>query len=162
MKDGGMAALAERQPTYGSLQAAMERSTRQRAAIREALDAAQRPLLPQEVHEAARVVVPALGLATVYRTLKALLDEGLIQAVTLPGDNPRYESRRDPHDHHHHFQCINCLRVFDVDACPGDMAQYAPPGFTVARHELTLYGRCAACERRAVKRSPPDRRRKIS
>ena len=127
----------------------MERSTRQRAAIRTALDAAQRPLLPQEVHEAARREVPALGLATVYRTLKALLDEGLIQAVTLPGDSPRYESRRDQHDHHHHhFQCTACLRVFDIDACPGDMQGFAPPGFTVERHELTLYGRCRDCARR--------------
>ncbi|MGD9942045.1 MAG: Fur family transcriptional regulator [Burkholderiaceae bacterium] len=139
----------------------MERSTRQRAAIRDALDAAGRPLLPQEVHEAARREVPALGLATVYRTLKALLDEELIQIVTLPGDSPRYESRRDEHDHHHHhFQCTECLRVFDIDACPGDMRQFAPPGFTVARHELTLYGRCGDCARRDSARALAARRKK--
>lgn len=127
----------------------MERSTRQRAAIRAALDTAQRPLLPQEVHEAARRKVPALGLATVYRTLKALLDEESIQLVTLPGEPARYESRRDHHDHHHHhFQCTECRRVFDIDACPGDMRNFAPPGFTVDHHELTLYGRCPECSGR--------------
>ncbi|ODU66900.1 MAG: transcriptional repressor [Lautropia sp. SCN 66-9] len=139
----------------------MERSTRQRAAIREALDAAGRPLLPQEVHEAARRQVPALGLATVYRTLKALLDEGMIQIVTLPGDNPRYESRRDQHHHHHHhFQCTECLRVFDIEDCPGDMRQFVPPGFTVARHELTLYGQCGDCGRQTAARASTARRKK--
>jgi Fur family ferric uptake transcriptional regulator len=47
--------------------------------------------------------------------------------------------------HHHHFQCTNCQRVFDVHACPGDIDHMAPKGFSVERHELTLYGRCADC-----------------
>jgi Fur family transcriptional regulator, ferric uptake regulator len=121
----------------------MERSTRQRTAIRAVIDAAGRPLSPQEVLEAAQVEVPALSLATVYRNIKALLDAGEISAVSLPGDSPRYESAR--HEHHHHFQCTNCLRVFDVHQCPGDFARLAPAGFTVERHELTLYGRCSEC-----------------
>ncbi|HEX7636814.1 MAG TPA: transcriptional repressor, partial [Burkholderiaceae bacterium] len=44
----------------------MERSTRQNAAIRQAIAAAGRPLSPAEVLEAARREVAALGLATVY------------------------------------------------------------------------------------------------
>ena len=51
----------------------MERSTRQRRAIREAFLEAGRPLSPQEVLELARKKVPSLGLATVYRTLKGLV-----------------------------------------------------------------------------------------
>lgn len=122
----------------------MERSTRQRTAIRAVIDAAGRPLSPQEVLEEAQGEVPALGLATVYRNLKALVDEGEITAVTLPGDSARYESAE--HGHHHHFQCMNCKRVFDVHACPGDLAQMAPKGFSVERHELTLYGLCDECQ----------------
>lgn len=121
----------------------MERSTRQRTAIRAAIEAAGRPLSPQEVLLAAQVEVPALSLATVYRNLKQLQDAGEIQAVDLPGENPRYEGTH--HDHHHHFQCTSCQRVFDVHECPGDMASLAPKGFTVERHELTLYGRCDEC-----------------
>lgn len=121
----------------------MERSTRQRSAIRTVIDAAGRPLSPQEVLETAQAAVPALGLATVYRNLKMLVDEGEIAVVTLPGDSPRYESAE--HAHHHHFQCTQCKRVFDVHACPGNLAQLAPKGFTVEHHELTLYGRCDEC-----------------
>jgi Fur family ferric uptake transcriptional regulator len=121
----------------------MERSTRQRTAIRAVIDAAGRPLSPQEVLEAAQSDVPALSLATVYRNIKALIDAGEISAVSLPGDSPRYESAH--HEHHHHFQCTNCMRVFDVHDCPGDLAGLVPAGFTVERHELTLYGRCSDC-----------------
>jgi len=135
----------------------MERSTRQRAAIRSAIEAARRPLTPQEVLDAARAEVPALGLATVYRNLRQLCDEGEIQAVTLPGDSARYEA--SGHAHHHHFQCSECQRVFDVHACPGNLATLAPKGFTVDSHEITLYGRCKDCQPRAGtrRRAQPGR-----
>lgn len=132
----------------------MERSTRQRTAIRAVIDAAGRPLSPQEVLSAAQTEVPGLSQATVYRNLKSLVDEGDIAVVTLPGDSPRYESAR--HAHHHHFQCNECKRVFDVHDCPGDLARLAPKGFTVEHHELTLYGRCAECP--PARKGPPARR----
>ena len=128
----------------------MERNTRQRSAIRDAIAEAHRPLLPQEVLAAAQSQVPGLGIATVYRNLKALVDEGELQAVTLPGENPRFELAG--HGHHHHFQCRTCGRVFDVHACPGDLQRLAPAGFTVDGHDLTLYGRCRDCA------APPARR----
>jgi len=121
----------------------MERSTRQRTAIQSAIEAAHRPLTPQEVLDSARESVEGLGLATVYRNIKALVEDGAVEVVNLPGENPRYESAG--HDHHHHFQCTVCSRVFDVHQCPGDLLDLAPKGFTVERHELTLYGRCADC-----------------
>ena len=125
----------------------MERNTRQRTAIREAIAGAERPLLPQEVLDAAQPAVPGLGIATVYRNLKALVDEGEVCTVQLPGENPRYELAGA--HHHHHFQCRQCQRVFDVHACPGDLGRLAPAGFTVEGHEITLYGRCADCSRPA-------------
>lgn len=121
----------------------MERNTRQRSAIRDAIAEAARPLLPQEVLERAQRTAPGLGIATVYRNLKALVDEGLLRTVTLPGEVPRYEAAE--HRHHHHFQCTRCQRVFDVHACPGDLSHLAPPGFSVEDHELTLYGCCRDC-----------------
>lgn len=121
----------------------MERSTRQRAAIREVIASSERPLLPQEVLTLAHVQVPGLGMATVYRNLKALVEEGVLKPVDLPGQGTRYEAAHRPH--HHHFQCLSCQRVFDVHGCPGDMHSLAPAGFEVDRHEINLYGRCSDC-----------------
>lgn len=132
----------------------MERNTRQRTAIREAIALAGRPLLPQEVLDAAQAAAPGLSIATVYRNLRALQDEGEVQPVMLPGENPRYEIAG--HAHHHHFQCRSCQRVFEVEACPGDMSHLAPAGFSVEDHDLTLYGRCNEC---APVRAPRARSR---
>lgn len=133
----------------------MERNTRQRAAIRQALEAAGRPLLPAEVLESAQQAVPGLSLATVYRSLKALVEDGEITPVALPSEVTRYEMAG--HHHHHHFQCTGCQRVFDVHACPGDLPKMAPPGFRVESHDLTLYGRCGDCLKPAAGRSPARR-----
>ena len=69
----------------------MERRTRQRAALKEAIERAARPLTPQEILEAGQAVVPGLGIATVYRNVKALLAEGWLQKVEMPGSADRYE-----------------------------------------------------------------------
>ena len=121
----------------------MERNTRQRSAIRDVIARAERPLLPQEVLDAAQTLVPGLGIATVYRNIRSLTEDGELSEVRLPGENPRFELAG--HQHHHHFQCRQCQRVFDVHACPGDLSRLAPKGFTVDHHDLTLYGRCRDC-----------------
>ena len=129
-----------------------KRSTRQRSAIRDVIESAKRPLSPQEILDAAQVTVAGLGLATVYRNLKLLLAEGVIEAITLSGDSPRYEAARS--GHHHHFQCTTCRRVFDMVGCPGDLRRLAPRGFRVEHHEVILYGRCSDCGRREAQLAP--------
>jgi len=122
----------------------MRRNTQQREAIRAALRGAGRPLAPAEIHRAARGSVPGLGIATVYRNLRGLLDEGWLREVELPGGGPnRYEVAGK--GHHHHFHCRRCDRVFEVDDCPGDLTALAPPGFRPESHDIILYGLCARC-----------------
>ena len=128
---------------------APERATRQRDAIRSAIESARRPLSPQEVWEAARRTVQALGMATVYRNLKRLVAEGSARMITLPGESARYEMGVSAH--HHHFQCTACRRVYDVPGCPGNLRRMAPRGFSVEHHDLTLYGRCSDCGRRKLR-----------
>ncbi|GAB5602086.1 transcriptional repressor [Thermus sp. FJN-A] len=120
----------------------MERSTRQRRAIREAFLEAGRPLSPQEVLELAKRKVPTLGLATVYRTLKGLVEEGFLTPVALPGEPSRYEPAG--REHHHHFLCRRCGRVYELLGC--DLAlSHLPPGFQAEGHEVTVFGRCPEC-----------------
>ncbi len=121
----------------------MERNTRQRTAILGAIESAGRPLSPTELHHLAREQAPALGLATVYRNIKSLLEEGRIREVSLPSEPPRYEIANL--GHHHHFKCRHCDRVFDIAECATDWDVLAPAGFSVEAHEVTLFGRCSSC-----------------
>jgi Fur family ferric uptake transcriptional regulator len=122
------------------------RDTSQRRAIREALERAGRPLSAHEILRAAKTSVPRLGIATVYRAVKQLHDVGLLHQVTIPGGVPRYEPSGKRH--HHHFHCRLCGRVYEVDACPGELTHLAPAGFSLEAHEVILYGRCAGCARK--------------
>ena len=125
--------------------------TKQRRLILEIIAQSKDHLTAEEIFLKARATMPSIAVGTVYRNLKALVDDGTLAVVQLPGENPRYEpvSRR----HHHHFQCRRCQRVFDVHACLGDLSRLAPPGFSVEDHDLTLYGCCADCAGQAGRTS---------
>lgn len=119
------------------------RSTRQRRAIRGAFTVADRPLNPNEVLDLAAEQHKGIGIATVYRNIKALVEEGWLTPVELPGEPPRYEVAGK--EHHHHFHCKRCGKVFELKGCLPDFKQLAPPGFRVTGHEVLLYGDCKTC-----------------
>ncbi|MBV8171648.1 MAG: transcriptional repressor [Candidatus Eremiobacteraeota bacterium] len=119
------------------------RHTRQRGALKEILSRADRPLSVEELLEHGARRIDGLGVATVYRAVAAMLDEGWIHAVEIPGEPTRYE--RSDKGHHHHFSCEKCARVFDVAGCPEGVRKLAPPKFRVREHSVTLYGLCASC-----------------
>jgi Fur family transcriptional regulator, ferric uptake regulator len=121
-----------------------QRRTLQRDTIAGVIRAADGPLTVQEILERAQRSVPGLGIATVYRTLKLLLEAGRLQTVILPSGDTRYE--QSGLGHHHHFHCRTCDEVFDLDACPVQVPQGSyEGGYIVEDHELTLYGLCPAC-----------------
>lgn len=121
----------------------MDRKTRQRQAIWQVFAETDRPLGPQEVLNAAQMYTPGLGIATVYRTLKAFMAEGWLVSVELPGEPQRYEISGK--SHHHHFRCRACDRVFEIDGCLTNLTHLTPRGFQLERHEVVLYGTCATC-----------------
>lgn len=119
------------------------RTTVQRSALRRAFETASRPLSPLEALAAAQGDVPGLGIATVYRNIRNLVDEGWLAEVPLPGSPSRYEVAGK--HHHHHFRCRICDRVFEVDACPPDLRRLIPTGFQLEAHDITLIGCCSRC-----------------
>ena len=133
----------------------MERTTRQREAIRRTFETIDRPLSPGEVLESARVEVPHLGIATVYRTLRSLCEENWLTTVELPGDPARYE--RSHKAHHHHFVCRTCNQVYDVAGCAEGLAELTPEGFVLESHDIVLCGLCSACAAKPAKPAKPAR-----
>ena len=123
----------------------MPRSTPQQSAIANVLHKSGRPLSPGEVLAGARGAVPGLSLATVYRALKRLQEDGEIARVEIPGQPPRYESKAAAAHHHHHFVCRVCDRVFDIEGCAAGLESLGPAGFVVESHEVVLYGLCRSC-----------------
>ncbi|MEM9420745.1 MAG: transcriptional repressor [Planctomycetota bacterium] len=122
------------------------RQTNQRAAVRDAIEAADRPLTPQEILGLAQVDLPGLGIATVYRTVKVGTEEGWLTPVELPNGPTRYEPAGKKH--HHHFECTACNAVFELEGCPtppSKLRPMVPEGCELTGHELILYGLCGSC-----------------
>ena len=121
-----------------------QRTTRQREVIAQIIAEAEGPLSASEIHARAQQVLPRVGVATVYRTLKLLGEQRQIHAVSV-GSESFYE--RTGQGHHHHFVCEGCGRVFTLHVCPVTLpaGTMLAGGFAVRRHEVTLYGMCPAC-----------------
>lgn len=118
-------------------------ATRQRDVVLRVLRQTPRPLTPQEIREQACQESERIGLATVYRALKAFMVEGVIVQVEIPGASPCYELAE--RGHHHHFICEHCRQVFDLQGCLKNIHTLAPEDFRVERHDIILYGVCATC-----------------
>ena len=112
----------------------------------------------EAVHRLVRRRLPRVSLGTVYRNLRLLVSEGLVQE--LPGPHARFDGNTSEH---HHFTCLGCGRIVDVEGpltepharvlCRRVAAQ---GGFSVTHHRIEFYGRCGAC--RTVSRRPRRRR----
>jgi Fur family peroxide stress response transcriptional regulator len=99
-----------------------------------------------EVLATVRQTLPTISLATVYKVLNELVDLGEVRLVES-GDGP---ARFDPDTSQHiHLRCISCGELLDlpVDAAPIRLPDTAA-GYSIFRYNLTLEGRCAACQAR--------------
>jgi Fur family ferric uptake transcriptional regulator len=131
------------------------RNTQQRREIREVFERNDRPLAADEVLRLAQKNVSGLGIATVYRTIKGLTDEGWLIPVEIPGQPPRYELRGKAH--HHHFHCLRCRRLFELEGCLERLGKLIPASFRVVDHAVLIYGYCAACDRARKTATAPSR-----
>lgn len=121
----------------------MIRKTQQREVIRGIIFGCNRALSVNEIYDEALKSHPTMGISTVYRTLKSLLESAEIITVEIGGEAPRYEMANLAH--HHHFKCRSCEKVFDIAGCLPQVSDLLPKGFKLFSHEITLFGTCAKC-----------------
>jgi len=124
----------------------MARDTRQRRALRTVFEQADRPLSIDEVWAGVRALEPRIALATIYRNVRGLVQEGELSQVHFPGRASRYELEGKAH--HHHFECRICNRAFELTGCGDEVRFKVPRGFKVQGHEIIVYGRCPSCAAR--------------
>ena len=121
--------------------------TPQRKVIVETFLEAEGHFSAEDLVELVKRKMPDLGQATVYRTLKLLVDSGLADSIE-PGDGVTLYEHRYGHEHHDHLICLQCGRK--VEVCDGVIetrqeAVAAGHGFELTRHRMYLYGLCADC-----------------
>ena len=94
---------------------------------------------------------PRASRATVYNTLNALRDAGLIHEIFMDDSVARYDANIEPH---HHFICRRCGTLEDIplNAISEVSHRGLKPGYSVEDYAVVMRGVCATCGRQKVKR----------
>ncbi|CAN5256441.1 MAG: transcriptional repressor [Nocardioidaceae bacterium] len=122
------------------------KTTRQRTAVSSWLDEQQTFRSAQDIHAELRHAGESIGLATVYRTLQAMAEDGEIDVLLTDEGTSVY--RRCSAGHHHHLVCRVCGRTVEVQDRPVERwaaAVAADHGFSDVEHQVEVFGVCAPC-----------------
>lgn len=103
----------------------------------------------QELHFKIRQNNLKIGLATVYRNLKSLHLQGIIQERINPHGESLYELIKDSHDHH--LNCVNCGKstILKGEYCPinNNLINWcSTQNFKLYYHTLEFFGLCEICQ----------------
>jgi Fur family transcriptional regulator, ferric uptake regulator len=123
------------------------RRTRQRAAVDEVLDETEDFISAQDLHAILRSRGLSVGLATVYRTLQSLADDGRVDVLRTAGGEAAYR-RCERDEHHHHLVCRSCGATVEiagpaVERWTSSVAKEY--GYVDVAHTLEIFGTCPRC-----------------
>ncbi len=124
------------------------KNTQRRAAILAEVSASQGPVSAEEIFQRLQERFPTLALSTVYRNLERFAEDGLVEKETSPDGVFRYAGKDD---HGHYLVCTQCHSRVRLHECPLSAMEEKleeETGFSIDRHQLTLYGICPACKER--------------
>ena len=121
--------------------------TSARLAVLTALEESDGHLTSAELIERVTALDPSIGRASVFRALDLFTRLSLVRPTYSTGSaTPTYVLL--PGGHHHHFVCLRCARVIEVEGC--GLRDAVPElerqlGVTISGHLVEFFGLCAEC-----------------
>mgnify|MGYP002396488182 CR=1 FL=1 len=128
------------------------RTSKQREAVKEAVNRLGCHPSADAVYEEVRKIMPGISLGTVYRNLRLLSETGELVALDVAGTACRYDACVDDH---YHFRCERCGKLVDVIVSIDpdlDLRVEQTTGLRVRCHVVEFRGLCKACQRLSDKR----------
>lgn len=123
------------------------RMTSHRVALLRLIAASEGHPSAQGLYEQLKAQFPTISLATVYKTLSLLKEEGEVLEIDLHDDSHYDGNKPFPHPH---LVCTRCRRILDADALFNHQQisqQIADTlGFQVTRQQIVFYGICPECQ----------------
>jgi len=87
---------------------------------------------------------PSMSLATVYNTLEALKEKGLVTELNVEGGKKRFDPNLKPH---HHFICTKCGKIIDIyESLNIKTRNLRKKGLVAEKFEVFFYGTCSECK----------------
>lgn len=102
------------------------------------------PFSAEELHK--KIGVAGCDVVTVYRSLQAMEEIGVLRRCDFGDGTYRYEFNHGEH-HHHHIICRVCRSVETLDMCVADGLERLArqKGYQNVTHTLEIFGVCAKC-----------------
>jgi len=94
-----------------------------------------------EIYEKIKELFPTISLATIYKNMNSLKEEGIITEICIH-QKPKYEIFKAEHAH---FICKNCGKVYDVPLSK-KIIKEVNEQFPNSQKELYIYGICEECK----------------
>ncbi|MGK7919059.1 MAG: Fur family transcriptional regulator [Trichodesmium sp.] len=119
--------------------------TRSQERILKLLKTQKRSLSAQDIYAELRRCKRPLGLATVYRSLETLKQEGLVIVRTLANGESVYSCIKE---YQHHLTCVKCGTSIVINECPvHDLEEKLQQShkFQILYHTLEFFGLCDSC-----------------
>ena len=116
-------------------------------AVLNTVQASQSHPTAAQVYEVVRDKRPRIGLASVYRILHHLVEQGYIKEIRHADESCHYDAHMERHDH---AICTVCGTLLDIPIeikLPQEILQAAAEaaGMMLSSHEVRLYGLCPHC-----------------
>ncbi|MDO5033953.1 MAG: Fur family transcriptional regulator [Actinomycetaceae bacterium] len=125
-----------------------KRNTRQRQAVIAAMGEAKEFRSAQKIHADMVAAGESIGLATVYRNLRSLAEEGAIDMLMAPDGEALYRAC-GVESHHHHIVCRNCLSTIEILGSELESTLHAlvdKHRYSDVEHSLEIFGICPECK----------------
>ena len=122
--------------------------TPQRLAVYAALaDTTEHPTA-ETLYKELRADSPTMSLATVYKSLDAFCEIGIVRELNVGEEAFRYDADISPHPH---IRCMSCDRVADVPitALPAlDKNVASVTGYRIVSQQMYFFGYCPECQKK--------------
>ena len=125
------------------------RKTHQREEILAFLRSKRAHFNAVEIYDAVRSEIPNISLGTVYRNLGKLVEDGEIITVETDNRSIYYDGYAAPHTH---FVCKKCGMIYDFEEEEQNFRSIKDQGFIIEKHRTVLYGECADCKQKKIKK----------
>ena len=106
-------------------------------------------LSAEEVHAQLIKSNTRVSLATIYRTLRLLVEMGFLNELELSEGGHRFELLSDDHPDHHHLVCISCGRTEEFESnsiLEAEKIAAEKVGFKLVDSTITVRALCPKCK----------------
>lgn len=95
-----------------------------------------------QIYVELRNEIPTLSKTTVYNSLNALIDVGLVKVITIEDNETRYDIVTDDHGH---FKCESCGNIYDFEINIDKISSKDLHDFKINNKDVYFKGICPTC-----------------